>query len=810
MNQRSLNTLEFPKILQQLAEHASFSASKELALHLQPSPIVGEVREELQLTQEARRLLNMKPGVTIGGARDVRPAAHRAALGGVLDPDELLEIRDTLASARSLRNTLTRTDEELPLLVQLANRLYDLRGIEEAVERTVAPDGTILDDASPTLRRLRVEIRSAQSRLMERLQDMISSASLRPYLQEALITVRQGRYVIPVKAEARQHIKGIIHDQSASGATVYIEPLSTVDMNNRWHELQMDEEREIQRILSELSEMVGAKEDEITANVEGIAEIDLVLAKAKYANSINAVEPRIQQERINLINARHPLLRGTVVPVNIYLGDPYGFRMVLITGPNTGGKTVALKTAGLLSVMAQAGLHIPADEGSIVHVFEGIYADIGDEQSIEQSLSTFSSHMTNIIAIINSVDRDSNALVLLDELGAGTDPTEGAALARAILTHLLETGAFVIGTTHYAELKAFAHTTPGIQNASVEFDVETLTPTYRLQIGTPGRSNALAIANRLGLQTEIIESARAMVAPVNMEVEAMLERIQQEREQAEEATRQAEAARDDARKLQQRLNEQYRNIGAERQQILAEARQQMQSELAEMQERLRRAASQLSTADFNRQWAQQEAAAFQQDSRRLMEQEQAERRAAAPATEAPVETGIRVGGQVLVRSLGSTGQVLSINPARETAEVQIGTLRMQARLSDLEPLSRKQAQQAQAQTRARESATHFNPSAAPEERARTVTGARPVARDVNSQIDLRGQRAEDALAMVDRYLNEATLAGLGMVRILHGKGTGALRQAIHNQLRSHRLVKSFHTAPANEGGDGVTVVTLAA
>lgn len=809
MNQRSLTTLEFNKIVQQLAEHTAFSASRELALSLRPSPVEVEVREELQLTAEARRVLELKPGITVGGARDVRPAAHRASLGGVLSPNELLEIRDTLSSARTLRSTIERLDTSLPLLVLITNRLVDLRALEEKINRTVAPDGNILDDASIALRRIRTDIRTAQTRLMDRLQDMVSSAALRPFLQDTVITVRQGRYVIPVKAEARGSFKGIIHDQSASGATLFMEPLATVDLNNRWHELQMEEAREIERILTEISGFVGENWSEISGNVEGIAEIDLALAKAKYANALKAHEPSISAASINLINARHPLLRGKVVPVTVTLGEKYGYSMILITGPNTGGKTVTLKTTGLLTLMAQAGMHIPTDPGSQIRIFEGVFADIGDEQSIEQNLSTFSSHMTNIISILREVDSIQPALVLLDELGAGTDPTEGAALARAILAHLLERGAFVVGTTHYAELKAFAHTTPGIANASVEFDVETLSPTYRLSIGVPGRSNALAIATRLGLPGDVLESARAMVAPIEQEVESMLERIQNEREAAEQAHRDAEAAREDARKLQQRLNEQYRQIDEERRRVIAEARQTAQTELAALQDRLRRAAAQLNTSDFNRQWAQQEHTALQAASRQLQEKQEQARRSAAPA-DAEIESNIRIGGQVLVQSVGSTGQVISIDTQRDTAEVQIGTIRMRARLSDLEPLTRKQAERAQNEQRTRARPTRFDPAEDPETRLNAISaGRRMQANDPGSQIDLRGQRAEDAVTAVDRYLNEATLTGYNSVRILHGKGTGALRQAIHSYLRNNRLVRGFEIAPPNEGGDGVTIVTLA-
>jgi len=599
---QSLETLEFPKILERLARHTSFSASRELAAALVPSTDAYEIGRRLQFTSEARRLLDDRPDTSIGGARDIRGPVGLARRGGVLDAAVFLEISATLASGRRLRTTLLKLDATLfPQLQELAQDLPNLPAVEEAIGATIGDDGTVLDSASPTLGRLRADIRVAFGRLQDKLQNMISSTQYGDSLQEPIITVRNGRYVVPVKASHKRNVRGLVHDQSASGATLYIEPMAIVELNNRWRELQLAEEEEVARILAELSDRVGGFAAQIVAGVEALATIDLAFAKAKYSVALKCIEPEIVDESVVssqssvtdegrtvrrlsaakgsgqgtqdehaatdngqrtmennaplvLTQARHPLLdQQTVVPTDLYLGGD--FRILLITGPNTGGKTVALKTTGLLALMAQAGLHIPAAAPARLPVFGQIFADIGDEQSIEQSLSTFSSHMSNIIRILGALEaakadwqsvEPTTALVLLDELGAGTDPVEGAALARAIIERLLEQSVLGVATTHYAELKAFAYATEGVENGSVEFDVETLAPTYRLTIGIPGRSNALAIATRLGLDQRLVERARSMMAREDAQVEDLLAGIHRERAASAEELKRMEALRDDA------------------------------------------------------------------------------------------------------------------------------------------------------------------------------------------------------------------------------------------------------------------------
>jgi len=600
MNQKHLQTLEFPQIRSRLAQHTTFSAGRVLALDLAPSPIFAEVEQALQETREGRSLLDAHGGVSLGGAHDVRPLAENARRGAILQPADLLDIQSTLRAGRRAQRTLERLHSQAPLLADIAGRIEPSEELAGEIDRCISGQGEIVDHASPKLARVRRELRTAHERLLEKLNRLVANAQNATYLQEALVTQRSGRYVIPIKAEFKGRIPGLVHDTSASGATLFIEPLSAVDLGNRWRELQIEEEKEIERILAELSGFVADQADELAWTVQALAELDLILAKARYANVLEATEPdlvpfksapqgrpplpgRHPGSTLDLRQARHPLLDPEhVVPIDVYLED--GTYALVITGPNTGGKTVSLKTVGLMVAMAQSGLHLPVADGSALSVFEAIYADIGDEQSIEQSLSTFSSHLINIIGILRSADE--RCLVLLDELGAGTDPVEGSALARALLSHLLARRITTLVATHYSELKLFAHTTPGVENASVEFDLETLSPTYRMQIGLPGRSNAFAIAERLGLPSDIVQAGRALVSPEDLEAESLLGEIQQ-------AQRDAAAARDDVLLAQQRTREQEHRltarlstIEAERDAILGKARAEARRLLDEIREEI--------------------------------------------------------------------------------------------------------------------------------------------------------------------------------------------------------------------------------
>src|SRR6266566_1320191 len=555
MHEKSILTLEYPKIMEKVAKEAAFSASKELVKELQPTPNLEEARRRLAFTTEAYQLIELRNDAGVQAAHDIRPHVVRAAREGVLSPHDLLEVLATIQSAIHVARLTEKLDpENFPLLDTLGADIPQRPHLARRIEETISQEGEVLDTASPALRKLRFDIRGANQRLQDRLRTLVREFG--SALQEPIVTIRSDRYVVPVRAESRGQVRGIVHDQSASGATVFIEPTVVVELNNKLRQLQIEERQEIERILRQLSLEIGREIEALNLDVELLAEFDLHLAKARYGRLMRCTEPHLNDAGfMNLRNARHPLLTGNVVPINFHLG--HEFFMVVITGPNTGGKTVALKTVGLLTLMAQAGLHIPADEHSEIAVFEEVFADIGDEQSIEQSLSTFSSHMSHIIEILRRIEEESKretpairgklsetlvgtpesrlrALVLLDELGAGTDPSEGSALARAILTFLLERHVTTIATTHYSELKAFAHEQPGVVNASVEFDVETLSPTYKLSIGLPGRSNALAIAERLGLDQRIIRGARRFLGSAGVRMENLLEELQSERKAVED------------------------------------------------------------------------------------------------------------------------------------------------------------------------------------------------------------------------------------------------------------------------------------
>ena len=822
---QTLETLEFPKIREQLARHVAFSASRELALALLPSTVAAEVQHAQALTSEARRLLDDFPETSVGGVRDVRRAVSHAARGGVLDGSSFLELASTVAAARTLRARLLRlAPERYPLLRELAGLLPMLPPLEDEILHTIGDDGLVLDGASAELARLRREIRIAFARLQEKLQNMVASSTVGGALQEPIITVRNGRYVIPVKATHRKDVRGLVHDQSSSGATLYVEPLAVVELNNRWRELQSAEAEEVQRILAALSARVGALAPPLVATVETVAEIDLAFAKAKFAVALRCVQPQISAWQpadpqsadpgpegapLLLTQARHPLLDQTkVVPTTIWLGG--AFRLLLITGPNTGGKTVALKTTGLLALMAQAGLHIPAAAPSRLPIFTHIFADIGDEQSIEQSLSTFSSHMRNIIRVLGALDAqplpdevwDADrwrllsaerppALVLFDELGAGTDPVEGAALARAIIERLLELGVLGIATTHYAELKAFAYNTPGVQNASVEFNVESLAPTYRLSIGLPGRSNALAIASRLGLAADLVERARSTLAHEDAAVEDLLAGMHQEREATEAALRRAEELRDDAEKYRDRLEREWHTFQASREAEADAARLQLEEELREARGQLRRLRDDFQSVSLSRQWLEQA------DQRMSAAAEQVKQAALKPRPPGPLAPQaprpLQPGDTVFVRSVGLKGEIISLDAEDGTAAVQVGGFRMTV---DLRELRRERA----------DSEVPVGSRAAggrPTERSITL----PTAPDVSMSFDMRGWRAHEVADKLDRYLNDAYLAGLHQVRLIHGKGTGTLRQIVRDVLQAHPLVASFGGG-GRDGGDGVTVAQL--
>jgi DNA mismatch repair protein MutS2 len=787
MNEKSAHLLELPKILEQLAAHSSFSAGAERIRRLAPT---GDLREALdwqQETTEARMLLDAKSDLTLGGARDVREAVTQASRGMILEPVTLLDIRGTLRRASTLKRTLGRLRSQFPTLGGIAEGLEECSGLQGEISRVLDDNGNIYDSASPKLALIRRDFRVASERLQSRLNGLVNNPNYAKYLQEQLVVQRNGRYVIPLRADHKGRIPGIVHDQSSSGATIFIEPLVTVELNNSVRELQLAEEEEIRRILRELSDLVAHEGEYITRTVEGLAHLDMILAKARYAEAIRATPPKLVGFRqtggahpgstIRLMGARHPLLDPrTVVPIDLVLDDET--YTLVITGPNTGGKTVALKTIGLLALMAQCGLHIPADPGAELSVFEGIYADIGDEQSIEQSLSTFSSHMTNTITIL--AEADNRSLVLLDELGAGTDPTEGSALARAILIHLLERGVTTLVTTHHPELKVFSQQRAGVRNASVEFDLETLRPTYHLIVGIPGRSNALAIASRLGLPETIISQARSMVGSEDMIADNLLDELAKTREETRRARDAAIAQQARAEQLARELRQRLDDAESERRDIIAQARRIAERELDELRREMRRMRTNLQTAGQPLEAVKRlEEAAF--NLRMSVDAPVGSVTADVPGLpdDGPE---FQLGDTVYVTALKSEGQITELSTT--DAEVAVGRLRVRARLDEIE----------------RRGAA---PKREREREPRMERGASP-----GLELDLRGARVEDAVAQVDNYLDAAYMASLPFVRIIHGKGTGALRKAIREVLHGHPLVSKYQRGDEKEGGDGVTVVNL--
>ncbi len=772
-------TLELPKVLTRLARYTSFSASTELALVLEPSIFPEVVMQRLTETREARSLLTTRSDIGFGGISDVRPHAENALRGARLLPTDLLSIQNSLIAARDLRRTLLKLENHYPRLASIAQRLTDATGLINEIGRCIDENnGEVRDDATPELANVRREVREVFARVQDKLRRIIGNSRNTLYLQEALITQRGGRYVIPIKAEFKGRIQGIVHDQSASGATLFIEPIATVELNNRHRELKLREQHEVDRVLQQLSTLVAEHAPAIIDTVEALAELDLIFAKAKYADDIDALEPSIEngpRAVLRLIRARHPLLeRATAVPIDI---DPdLNTHMIVLTGPNTGGKTVALKTAGLLALMTQCGLHIPASAGSSVSIFGQIFADIGDEQSIEQNLSTFSAHLVNIIGFIDRIGPHS--LVLLDELGAGTDPAEGSALARAILDHVKTTQALTLVATHYPELKVWAHTTEGAINASVEFDPETLRPTYKLTIGLPGRSNAFAIATRLGLNDHIVANAKSMIAEGDLKVEDLLAEIHHQKEAIERSREAADRNRREAEVLTRQLRERLNHIEDERAEILEKARTEARRQVDALRDEIEQLRKQLSALQKT------EVAVIEQQVEALGEQAESIVPPPPPIEKPSLGSRhpIRVGDTVFVEKINSTGEVTAID--RGQFEVMIGSLRMRVKPDEAEWRSSPQAQPMLSL-----STVHLTSQA-------------------RMEIDLRGMRVEEGLEELERQMDAAYLAGMPFVRIIHGKGTGALRKAVREALQSNPHIKRFESGKDEEGGEGVTVAFL--
>ncbi len=793
INEKTIQLLELPKILEQLAKHTSFSASRSLALELRPTTDLDEARAWQQETAETRLLFENKTNVSMGGAFDVRDVAISAQRGVLIEPQVLLDIRTTLRRGTTLKRTLGRMRNQYPLLADIISEVEECADLQDAIIAAIDDNGEVKDSASPRLAIIRRDLKLTHDKLQTKLNRIISSPSKRQYLQEILITTRNGRYVVPIKADHKGKIPGIVHDSSGTGQTLFVEPMETVELNNQWRELQLDEEKEIRRILAALTALVGDDSEAICRTVEVLAYLDLVLAKAHYANQLKAEMPDLlpfREDRggshpgstLYFKGARHPLLTGNIVPIDVEYDDDTW--VLVITGPNTGGKTVSLKTTGLLTLMAQSGLHLPV-EAAQMSVFEGIYADIGDEQSIEQSLSTFSAHMTNTIRILDQCD--ARSLVVLDEVGAGTDPAEGSALARAILSYLLDRRVTTMVTTHHPELKIYSVETPGVRNASVEFDLETLAPTYRLIIGLPGRSNALAIASRLGLSDEIIQSARGMVAIEDLVADDLLDEIHRTRESIQQQNAEIEALQSEIQAQRDALQARLDQIEDERRDVVNAARRNVEQEMDDFRREIKRLRRDLQRAGM----PLENIRAIQDAADRIANY------AVQPQEKAPrqqPEDGWQpqIGDLVWLETLNAEGSVVELDSTQ--AVVQVGSLRVRAALDELQRRTRSQKRAMQ-----RGHVRRYEENSEPIYQR----GASP-----GLELDLRGQRVETAIEKLDAYVDAAYNAGLPFGRIIHGKGTGALRRAVRDHVQGHGLIAKVEQAAPNEGGDGVTIIHM--
>lgn len=787
--EKSLNTLELPAVLALLADEAVSDPAKERALELRPSQSEFEIKKRMSETSAAKKMMTIKGSPSFSGVKDVRSSLSRADMGGVLNTRELLDIAGVLQTARLVRGYVGNDNIGKTDIDHLFYSLQANRFLEDKITGSITAEDEIADAASSELADIRRKIRAASARVREALQKIISSPTYAKALQEPIITTRSDRYVVPVKADHKGSVPGLVHDVSSSGATLFIEPMAAVKANNELRELRAKEKLEIERILAELSADCAEHREDITRDFNILVTLDFIFAKAKLSYKYDGEEPRISEKELVLRRARHPLLpKDSAVPIDIELGGEYD--TLVITGPNTGGKTVSIKTMGLLSAMAMCGLHIPAADGSCIPVFRAVLADIGDEQSIEQSLSTFSSHMTNIVRIIGECGEGT--LLLLDELGGGTDPTEGAALAMSVIEYARSMGSLVAATTHYAELKVYATNTAGVQNASCEFDVETLRPTYRLLVGIPGKSNAFAISVRLGLPENIIEDARRRVGTESASFEATIEKLEQERrkmekyaDEAERKLREAEKSAEHAARIEAELNSKLEKAEEksrrEAQRILDDARRTADSVFAELDEMKKRQNTEEDHRRINEARAELR--------RRINESSQkfSAPKAPEPEIETPPSRDIRPGDTVMIRSMGIKAEVISISPDKNL-ELQAGIMRVNAKPGEVYLLENEQKKQPK--------------------NTGSVSAARTGSARVGPELDIRGMMTDEAIPIVERYIDNAVMSKLTTVTIIHGKGTGALRAAVQECLKHNRQVKKYRLGRYGEGETGVTVVEL--
>lgn len=792
MNQKALETLEYKKIIAQLKREMGSAASAKLADELTPLTSEKIIKEELRSTTEAVDLIVRKGPLPTGGLYDIREALLLAKKGGSLTMRQLLEVQNVLGISSEV--VAFMHDDALPELKyigEMVDLIVEFTALEKEISRCILTEDEMADNASPKLKDIRRSIHQQNQAIKNKLSRIITSSSNKTYLQDTIVTMRDGRYVIPVKQEYRSFFPGMVHDQSKGGATLFIEPQGVVELNNKLRELEVEEQLEIARILAELSSRVAEHYREIRSNLELLIKLDFIMAKGKLSCKMHASEPKIDADgELRLISARHPLIEyKKAVPVDIRIGGDY--RTLIITGPNTGGKTVSLKTAGLLVMMAQSGLHIPASHASTLPIFGEVFADIGDEQSIEQSLSTFSSHMKNIVSIIDKASYDS--LVLVDELGAGTDPTEGAALAIAILERFYDSGALTMATTHYNELKKYALATSGVENAAMEFDVETLTPTYRLLIGVPGKSNAFEISKKLGLSESVIERASEHIKHGDMEFENVISSIEDDKRKAAADRLDAESMRAEIEERLKKLEEKEKAVSEKRADIIAEAKREARELLRETKSAVKDVQKDLRRLQKSGAHTNLNTGALEKSRRKINEAENlVSEKVVKQVNSEPVSADtLKIGDRVKLLTIGQNGTILSLPDEKGNLMINIGALKVKARLQDLMLINEGKDRKPQAKSSSKYGSLLRSKSSS-----------------VSASINVMGKNLEDALADVEKYLDDVYMAGLDMVSIIHGRGGGILKDGIRQMLKRKKYVDSYGAASYNDGGEGVTVVRM--
>ena len=792
MNQKALETLEYRKIIAQLKREMGSATSAKLADELTPLTSEKIIKEELRSTTEAVDLIVRKGPLPTGGLYDIREALLLAKKGGSLTMRQLLEVQNVLGISSEV--VAFMHDDALPELKyigEMVDLIVEFTALEKEISRCILTEDEMADNASPKLKDIRRSIHQQNQAIKNKLSRIITSSSNKTYLQDTIVTMRDGRYVIPVKQEYRSFFPGMVHDQSKGGATLFIEPQGVVELNNKLRELEVEEQLEIARILADLSSRVAEHYREIRSNLKLLTKLDFIMAKGKLSCKMHASEPKIDADgELKLISARHPLIEyKKAVPVDIRIGGDY--RTLIITGPNTGGKTVSLKTAGLLVMMAQSGLHIPASHASTLPIFGEVFADIGDEQSIEQSLSTFSSHMKNIVSIIDKASYDS--LVLVDELGAGTDPTEGAALAIAILERFYDSGALTMATTHYNELKKYALATSGVENAAMEFDVETLTPTYRLLIGVPGKSNAFEISKKLGLSESVIERASEHIKHGDMEFENVISSIEDDKRKAAADRLDAESMRAEIEERLKKLEEKEKAISEKRADIIAEAKREARELLRETKSAVKDVQKDLRRLQKSGAHTNLNTGALEKSRRKINEAEDlVSEKVVKQVNSEPVSADtLKIGDRVKLLTIGQNGTILSLPDEKGNLMINIGALKVKAILQDLMLINEGKDRKPQAKSSSKYGSLLRSKSSS-----------------VSASINVMGKNLEDALADVEKYLDDVYMAGLDMVSIIHGRGGGILKDGIRQMLKRKKYVDSYGAASYNDGGEGVTIVRM--